>query len=367
MEIRNSQGAVVPFTNVLILLALVAITGLLTLIYFQQRSISRQQALMMPPDATAAPAAPAIAPSVTPEPAPAPVRRAAPASTRNYTQPAAQLSPAPAPKPSAVGPVVQPVVQPVAAAAPVAPPPPAPVYSAPAYVPPVPAPAPAYTPYPPTYPDPLDQATRNVETTIPSGTILTVRLIDTLNSDNLRVGDRFRATLDAPIYADGITVAAEGSTVEGRVVDVQQAGRVSGVAELRVELDRLMLSNGQAVSLLTDTMTQFGETSKKADAAKVGTGAAIGAVLGAITGGGKGAAIGAATGAGAGTAGVLLTRGEPVVLERETRLSFQLRSPVSVSASDNWASDSSYVGAPGSNLPADMDRQRPRLRRRFSF
>jgi hypothetical protein len=368
MEIRTSQGAVVPITNVLILLVLMVITGLLISIYFQQRAISRQQALLAPDAVPATLATPVVAPTVVPEaPAPAaPVRRVTPVNTRNYTQPQAQLSPAPVAPPTPRATPAPAAVAPAPAnATPSLPPPPAPVYSYPAYEPaPSVATAPAYTPYPPTNPDLLDPPERLVDTTIPSGTILTVRLVDMLNSDDLRAGDHFRATLDAPIYVDGMTIATEGSTVEGRVVDVQQAGRVTGVAELRVELSRLMLGNGQAVDLLTDTVTQFGEASKKADAAKVGTGAAIGAVLGAITGGGKGAAIGAATGAGAGTAGVLLTRGKPVVLEPETRLSFQLRSPVSVSNSGGFDSDYSYASPSRSNLPADMERQRPRLRRR---
>ena len=344
MEIRTSQGTVVPITNVLMLLVLMVITGLLISIYFQQRSRSQQQALVAAPEPVPSPATPAVAPPPALASAPAaPIRRAAPAATRNYTP--AQLSPAPAVAPALVA---------VAT--------PTPVYAAPAYVPT--APAPAYTPYPSTYPDPLDQQPQRVDATIPSGTVLAVRLIDTLNSNDLRAGDRFRATLDAPVYAGGMTVAAAGSTVEGRVVDAQQAGRVSGVAELRVELDRLMLSNGQTVALLTDTVTEFGETSKKADVAKVGAGAAIGAVLGAIGGGGKGAAIGAASGAGAGTAGVLLTRGRPVILLPETRLSFQLRSPVSVNSAGGFDSDYSYAGPSGANRPADLDRQQPRLRRR---
>lgn len=350
MEIRTSQGTVVPITNVLILLVLMVITGLLISIYFQQRSMSQQQALVAAPKPVPSPVTLAVAPPTALASAQAaPIRRAAPAATRNYPQPQTQLSSAPA-------------VQPAVALAPVAVAAPPPVYSAPAYVPT--APAPAYTPYPSTYPDPLDQQPQRVDVTIPSGTVLAVRLIDTLNSDDLRAGDRFRATLDAPIYADRMTVAAAGSTVEGRVVDAQQAGRVSGVAELRVELDRLMLSNGQTVALLTDTVTEFGETSKKADVAKVGVGAAIGAVLGAIGGGGKGAAIGAASGAGAGTAGVLLTRGRPVILTPETRLSFQLRSPVSVNSAGGFDSDYSYARPSGANLPADIDGQRPRLRRR---
>jgi hypothetical protein len=207
-----------------------------------------------------------------------------------------------------------------------------------------------------------------VEVTIPSGAIFTARLIDTLRSDQARAGDRFRATLEAPIFADGMVAIPRGSTVEGSVVSAQQAGRVSGLAEISVELNRALLSNGQSVELLTDMVTQQGETSKGEDVAKVGTGAAIGAIIGAIGGGGKGAAIGAATGAGAGTAGVLLTRGKPVILTPETNLSFQLRAPVSVQVLPGQSDSDDFSYAPVEHRPYSGDAGlpgRPRLRRRF--
>ena len=89
----------------------------------------------------------------------------------------------------------------------------------------------------------------------------------------------------------------------------------------------------------------------------------LGAAIGAIAGGGKGAAIGAATGAGAGTAGVLLSRGKPLVLSPETVLSFQLTSPVTVEFVPGQASDVSTVTR--RRIPPAPDNwNRPRLRRR---
>ncbi|MBL8221078.1 MAG: hypothetical protein JNL62_17725, partial [Bryobacterales bacterium] len=53
-------------------------------------------------------------------------------------------------------------------------------------------------------------------------------------------------------------------------------------------------------------------------------------VLGAIFGGGKGAATGAGAGGAAGAGTVLATRGKPVVLPAETRISFRLSQPVTI-------------------------------------
>ena len=63
---------------------------------------------------------------------------------------------------------------------------------------------------------------------------------------------------------------------------------------------------------------------------KAGAAAAIGAAIGAIAGGGRGAAIGAGVGGAAGAGGVMTTRGKPVHIPVETRISFRLSEPVTL-------------------------------------
>jgi hypothetical protein len=67
----------------------------------------------------------------------------------------------------------------------------------------------------------------------------------------------------------------------------------------------------------------------------MGGGAALGAIIGAIAGGGKGAAIGAGAGGAAGTGAVLLGHGKPAVFDTETRLTFQLSSPATITEQIN--------------------------------
>jgi hypothetical protein len=105
---------------------------------------------------------------------------------------------------------------------------------------------------------------------------------------------------------------------------------VKGVAGLAVEIVRLHTSDGQRVAIQTDSFEKHAESTKNKDAAKVGVGAAIGAAIGAIAGGGKGAAVGAGVGGGAGAGDVLLTRGGSATLPSETRITFRLRSPVTI-------------------------------------
>jgi hypothetical protein len=168
------------------------------------------------------------------------------------------------------------------------------------------------------------------QVTIPAGTVIPVRLVQSLASDRNSEGDAFTASLDAALIVDGMAIAEKGARVDGKVVRVEQAGRVRGLAVLAMELTSLRTSDGQRVEIQTGTVTKEGEGSVKEDAAKVGAAAGIGAAIGAITGGGKGAAIGAAIGGAGGTGGVLMTRGKPAVAASETRLDFRLRGPVTV-------------------------------------
>lgn len=183
-----------------------------------------------------------------------------------------------------------------------------------------PAPKPVEPPPPP----PARKVTLDV------GTVLSVRLIETVSSDRNHAGDTFTASLDEPVVVDGLVIAEKGARVEGRIVDTAQAGRVKGLSAINLELTTLMTSDGQRVPISTESFKKEGPESKKKDAAKVGGGAALGAIIGAIAGGGKGAAIGAGVGGAAGTGAVVATRGDAAVLASETKLTFHLSNSVTI-------------------------------------
>jgi hypothetical protein len=166
--------------------------------------------------------------------------------------------------------------------------------------------------------------------TLNAGTLIPVRLVDGLTTERNMPGDPFSATLDKELVVDGFVIAERGARVEGRVVSSDRGGRVSGVAALSVEITRLHLSDGQTLALSTDSFERHAEPTHRDDAVKVGAGAALGAVIGAIAGGGKGAAIGAGAGTAAGAGTVMATRGRAAALPSETRISFRLRAPVTV-------------------------------------
>ncbi|HYK90181.1 MAG TPA: hypothetical protein VE398_15505 [Acidobacteriota bacterium] len=166
--------------------------------------------------------------------------------------------------------------------------------------------------------------------TLPAGTLLTVRTTELVSSDRNRAGDSFTTVLEQPLVAQGWVLARRGQIVQGRVANVQSAGRVRGVSQLDVALDELVLVDGQQVPIRTELVQSSAGTSRGRDVAGVGTTTGIGAIIGGAAGGGEGAAIGAAAGAVAGIAGVLSTRGRPTELYPETVLTFRLQDALTV-------------------------------------
>jgi hypothetical protein len=157
-----------------------------------------------------------------------------------------------------------------------------------------------------------------------------VRLGQSLSSARETSGDAFTATLTEPLIVDGYVVAERGARVEGRVVDSDRGGRVKGVASMSIHLTHFTTADGQKIDIQTEVFEKRAAASTRNDAAKIGVATAIGAAIGAIAGGGKGAAIGAGVGGAAGAGGVLTTRGKAVELPVETKISFRLSAPVTV-------------------------------------
>jgi hypothetical protein len=157
-----------------------------------------------------------------------------------------------------------------------------------------------------------------------------VRIDEPLSSDRSVPGNTFNGSLVEPVVVDGLVIAERGAHVTGRVLDSQKAGRVSGVSMLELALSSMMTSDGQRISIATDPWTKRGDTSRGADAAKIGAGTALGAAIGAIAGGGTGAAIGAGIGSAGGAGAVLATRGKPVEIPSETVVAFRISYAVTI-------------------------------------
>jgi len=165
--------------------------------------------------------------------------------------------------------------------------------------------------------------------TIPSGTVLKVRMIDGVDSETSQLGQTFQASLDDPVMIDGQTVVPRGADIVAKLVEDKQSGKISGRTELTLDLVSMRV-NGKMVDLTTEEVTTSSGSRGAKSAKVIGGAAAVGAVLGGIFGGGKGAAIGATSGAGAGGAVQVLTKGQKVKIPAETRLTFTLQNSVSI-------------------------------------
>jgi len=148
------------------------------------------------------------------------------------------------------------------------------------------------------------------------GTELDVRLQTALDSGTAQVEDRFEATTLVDVLVDDQVVIPAGSMVRGVVTAVKSAGRLERTGSLSLRFDQITVAGRSHP--IRGTVTQAMEAGGyRDDAAKIGTGAAVGGVIGGILGGFEGALAGVLIGGG-GT--VAATEGQQVQLEPGTIL-----------------------------------------------
>jgi hypothetical protein len=185
-------------------------------------------------------------------------------------------------------------------------------------------PAPAAAPPPPAtavYRGPTQAVT------IPSGTNVVIRVIDSVDSQTNHVSDPFHASLDAPLVVGDKVIAQKGADVYGMLANAKDSGKISGKPQLTLELTGIRV-NGNVVPIDSTTYDVVGKSRGSQSAERIGGGAIVGAVIGGVIGGPKGAAVGATVGAGAGTAVQLSTHGDRIRVPSETRLEFTTENDV---------------------------------------
>jgi hypothetical protein len=174
------------------------------------------------------------------------------------------------------------------------------------------------------------------ELQVSTGTKIPLTLLNTLSSKQTTEGDRVYLETLMPVLVDGKIVIPPGSYVTGTVTEVKRPGRIKGRGALYLRFDALTLPNG----VTRDFRARIGGMegggnneldreegkikgggSKGDDARTIAQAAQMGTMVGGIAGAVSGRPLtgiagGAGAGAAAGLAGVLLTRGPDVVLQK---------------------------------------------------
>ena len=165
--------------------------------------------------------------------------------------------------------------------------------------------------------------------TVAAGERLSVRTTEMIDSGKATEGQRYRASLDAPLTSRGRVIVPAGAPVTLEVVNVQGAGRIKGNSALSLRPTSLEYG-GRNYPINSSVYAEEGKARGKNTAVKTGIGAAAGALIGGLAGGGKGAAIGAGAGGGAGFGWNALSHGQQVKIPAESVLSFRLQAPLTV-------------------------------------
>ncbi len=195
-------------------------------------------------------------------------------------------------------------------------------------------------------PPPPAPAFRNV--TLPAGTVVPVRVTQTLDSETAKIGDTFSGAVAADVVQDGLVVLPRGTGINGSVTDAKDAGHFKGSSLLAIQMTGIS-RRGQQIAVSTDAFSKEGAGRGKNTAVKTGVGAAAGAVLGGIFGGGKGAAIGAAAGGGTGAGINAVTRGQQVQIPSETVVRFTLANSITVRTSTTPTANGPGFGSTPNN------------------
>ncbi|MBZ5560817.1 MAG: hypothetical protein LAP13_00190 [Acidobacteriia bacterium] len=178
--------------------------------------------------------------------------------------------------------------------------------------------------------------TTGAKVSIPAGTVIHCRIAETLTTKLNTAGQAFQATVSEPVMIDGREAIPVGSTIQGRIANLQRPGRIKGVGEMRLLPETLALPGGRTFSLTAVLLTTYGAEGAKVDGAEgtikgptsriesieeIGGGTGVGTLLGLIF---HHPIVGAAVGGTAGLVDRMRRRGKDLNLPAGTQLNYQL-------------------------------------------
>ncbi len=179
---------------------------------------------------------------------------------------------------------------------------------------------------------------------VPSGTVLTVRINQALDSQKTQPGTAFDGVMLSDVIVGNQIAIPRGASVQGVVGDVRAATPLRGRGGLALQLTQVTLE-GATYPLATGDWTQAGvDKTGRTVGNTVGLGA-TGAAIGGIVGGGPGALLGAGIGAVAGL-GVSSTGSGAAKIPAEAILNFKLTQQTPITTVSQAELDRLGAGLP---------------------
>jgi hypothetical protein len=162
---------------------------------------------------------------------------------------------------------------------------------------------------------------------VPEGTVLSIRMNQTINVKHAEAGQPFTGTIVSPVMVDDNTVIPSGAGAEGMVVQAHKRGHFKGASYLQLTLTGLDI-HGQHYRIDTSSITRTKKGKGKRSAAFIGGGTGLGMLIGGVATGGAGLLIGGLAGAGAGTGVAAFTGNKDVTIPAESVINFKLAAPL---------------------------------------
>jgi len=183
--------------------------------------------------------------------------------------------------------------------------------------------------YPPQGAVPYGGQAAGQPVTVPTGTMVRIRVNRLLASDQLKPGDHFDGVVANDVVAGGFVAIPRGASVQGVVVAAKSSGAISGRGELSLQLTSVVLA-GKVYPVVSDIWVRNGPDKTVHTVNNAAGLGVMGALIGAVAGRGAGAAIGAGVGAAAGVGASAASPKGQVVIPPEGMVSFNLSQPAQV-------------------------------------
>ena len=167
---------------------------------------------------------------------------------------------------------------------------------------------------------------QNGDTLLPSQSVITGTLEQSINTKTAQVGDPFVVDVQSPYPADDARY--QGAKVYGHVATVNRAGGMHK-AGFKLAFDRLTLVDGTTAAVQGDVLSIDAQGNKANSTAKTIAGAVVGQILGNYVGKHIGTDVGGAVGA-IGGAIVAANSGQNITVSQGTTVSMKTTAPATV-------------------------------------